>query len=285
MKKILLDFLILFLIPCTYGSCTKALNAGDLEQKETLSIPLPAPDPFDNNVVAHRGVWKETGFPDNSMAALKAAISLGCFASECDIHLTRDNRVVVFHDDSFRGMILKDTDYEELCAAGTLPDGEKIPLLEEFLDVIIQAGSTKLWIDVKSVSDLSGGTENSVKAGQVAARIVHDKKAWNFVEFIAGREEVFIKCLSEAKGKWRCGYMNTRATPAWFLSNGYTWANFTVDVLYLNQELIKSFAEHGVRVSTYNADTEEQMKWFCEQKIYAVCTNYPAKMLKLVRGK
>ncbi len=285
MKKTFLGFLIVFLIPYTNGSCTKKMNPGDLEQKETISTSLPVPDPADNNVVAHRGGWKETGFPDNSMAALKAAISLGCFASECDIHLTRDNRVVVFHDDTFRGMILKDTGYEELCAAGTLSNGEKIPLLEEFLDVILQAGSTKLWIDVKSVPEIYGGTEYSVKAGEEAARIVHEKRAGDFVEFIAGREEVFVKCVTAAKGKWRCGYMNTRATPAWFLANGHAWANFTVDVLYHHQELIKSFADHGVRVSTYNADTEEQMKWFRAQKVYAVCTNYPAKMLKLVRGK
>ncbi len=276
-------FLYTFLISYLNGSCTEFHYPGDRDQKET--IPFPAPNLPDNNVVAHRGVWKETGFPDNSLAALRAAISLGCFASECDIHITSDNRVVVFHDDTFRGMILKDTDYEELCAAGTLANGEKIPLLEEFLDVIMEAGSTKLWIDVKSVADLSGGTEISVKACQEASRIVHEKKAWNFVEFIAGREEVFVKCISAAKGKWGCGYMNTRATPAWFLANGYTWANFTVDVLYHHQELIKSFVDHGVRVSTYNADTEEQMKWFLEQKIYAVCTNYPVKMLKIFRGK
>jgi glycerophosphoryl diester phosphodiesterase len=280
-----LDFLIAFLIPCTNGSFAKALNPGDIEQKETISSRTPAPNPSDNNVVAHRGVWKETGFPDNSLAALNAAISLGCFASECDIHLTRDNRVVVFHDDTFGGMTLKDTGYEELCAAGSLPNGEKIPLLEDFIDVIMQAGSTKLWIDVKSVPEIYGGLEYSIKAGQEAARIVHEKNAGDFIEFIAGREEVFIKCISAAKGKWKCGYMNTRATPAWFRANGFTWANFNVDVLYHNQELIKSFVNHGVRVSTYNADTEEQMKWFRAQKIYAVCTNYPVKMLKMVRGK
>ena len=73
------------------------------------------------------------------------------FASECDIHLTKDGKVVVYHDDYYLGnTCFKDATYAELCAKGTLANGEKLPLLEEFIDVVLEGGCTQLWIDVKA---------------------------------------------------------------------------------------------------------------------------------------
>lgn len=46
--------------------------------------------------VAHRGLWGD-GAPENSIAATEAAIEQG-FAIECDVRLSRDGTVVVFHD-------------------------------------------------------------------------------------------------------------------------------------------------------------------------------------------
>ena len=93
----------------------------------------PEPEPVDNKVVAHRGCYAETGFPQNSVAGLKKAVEMKLFASECDIHLTKDGKVVVYHDDYYLGnTCFKDATYAELCAKGTLANGEKLPLLEEF---------------------------------------------------------------------------------------------------------------------------------------------------------
>lgn len=35
--------------------------------------------------------------PDNSMAALEYAMSLGCYGMECDIYWTKDNDIIVAH--------------------------------------------------------------------------------------------------------------------------------------------------------------------------------------------
>lgn len=61
---------------------------------------IKTPAEVGNRVVAHRGGSTEAGtrqFPDNSVAALNYAIGLGCYASECDIYLTKDDDVVVAH--------------------------------------------------------------------------------------------------------------------------------------------------------------------------------------------
>ena len=46
--------------------------------------------------IAHRGLWGR-GVPENSLAAAAAAIG-GGFAIECDVRLSRDGTVIVFHD-------------------------------------------------------------------------------------------------------------------------------------------------------------------------------------------
>ena len=43
------------------------------------------PEFHDNPVISHRGAWKETGHPQNSLASFKAAAELGCHGSECDV--------------------------------------------------------------------------------------------------------------------------------------------------------------------------------------------------------
>jgi glycerophosphoryl diester phosphodiesterase len=57
-----------------------------------------------NQVVAHRGAWKNTALPQNSIASLQAAIKLGCAGSEFDIQLTADTVLVINHDPTYQGM-------------------------------------------------------------------------------------------------------------------------------------------------------------------------------------
>src|SRR5690348_7456037 len=57
------------------------------------------PDPLDPGPAGftHRGLHHGPGFPENSLAAFAAALELGA-GIECDLRLTADNQIVVFHD-------------------------------------------------------------------------------------------------------------------------------------------------------------------------------------------
>lgn len=57
-----------------------------------------APDWLTARPIAHRGLHGARGAAENSLAAARAAIA-GGFAIECDVQLTRDEEVFVFHDD------------------------------------------------------------------------------------------------------------------------------------------------------------------------------------------
>ena len=59
---------------------------------------------FSGTMFAHRGYHcKERGIPENSMKAFRAAIARG-YGIELDLHLTKDGRLAVFHDDTLERM-------------------------------------------------------------------------------------------------------------------------------------------------------------------------------------
>lgn len=94
--------------------------------------------PFFGANIAHRGLHRaDRSVPENSLAAFRDAAENG-YAIELDVHLTADDRVVVFHDDSLRRVCGVEQDVEaltwrelrDLRLDGT---GEHIPMLSDVL--------------------------------------------------------------------------------------------------------------------------------------------------------
>ena len=56
-------------------------------------------------VIAHRGFWKTQGSAQNSITSLLKADSIGCYGSEFDVWLTKDNGLVVSHEGINRVMV------------------------------------------------------------------------------------------------------------------------------------------------------------------------------------
>lgn len=82
----------------------------------------------------------EGNFPENSYAAIKRAADLG-YGIEFDVHLTKDNIPVVFHDDTLNRICgvkgyLKDYTYEELQQFRLLGTDERIPAFADILKMV-----------------------------------------------------------------------------------------------------------------------------------------------------
>ena len=84
-------------------------------------------------IVAHRGYWDCAGSAQNSITSLKLADKIGCYGSEFDIHLTKDNVIVIHHDQNVGKIDIQTSNFKALKKA-KLKNGEKIPTLEEYLD-------------------------------------------------------------------------------------------------------------------------------------------------------
>src|SRR5258705_11718361 len=121
-----------------------------------MRSPPSGPDPLDPGPAgfAHRGLHSGTAFPENRLIAFAAGLELGA-GIECDLRLTRDNRIVVFHDaDAWRlcasPMRIGDSTLEQLAR---LRVGEHpIPTLEGVLQMV--AGRVPTLFEIKVDNDV-----------------------------------------------------------------------------------------------------------------------------------
>ena len=96
-------------------------------------------------VLAHRGYSGKA--PENTMAAFKLALEADADGLELDVHITKDGRVVVIHDDTLerttdgRGRVEEQT-YAELAQLdagswfGEEFKGERLPTLDEVCELL-----------------------------------------------------------------------------------------------------------------------------------------------------
>lgn len=120
-------------------------------------------------VLAHRG-FSRTGL-ENSMAAFRAAVELGCTHVETDIHVTADDVVVAFHDDTLDRVTdatgpIADLPWDHVRRA-RIGGEEPIPTLEQ---VLVELPETHVNIDVKAP-----------RAAVPTAAVVNRLEAWDRV--------------------------------------------------------------------------------------------------------
>ena len=93
------------------------------------------------NLIAHRGLHDiSKGIPENSIPAFKAAIEKN-YIIEFDIHILKDNSIVVFHDDNLKRMVgvdkpIKDLTYDEIKQYKLSNTNSHIPLLQDVLNLV-----------------------------------------------------------------------------------------------------------------------------------------------------
>jgi len=102
--------------------------------------------------IAHRGLHTPDGsVPENSLEAFRLAVEAG-YGIELDVHLTVDDRVVVFHDDTLERMCgcsfaIDELTYDELKKLRLGDTDAQIPLLSEVLGMV--SGRVPIVLEIK----------------------------------------------------------------------------------------------------------------------------------------
>ena len=114
------------------------------------------PDPLNPGPAgfAHRGLHCGSGFPENSFVAFAAALEIGA-GIECDLRLTADDQVLVFHDaDALRlcgsPMRIGQSTWEQI--SRLRPGDGPVPTLASLLKLV--AGRVPLLLELKVDSDI-----------------------------------------------------------------------------------------------------------------------------------
>jgi glycerophosphoryl diester phosphodiesterase len=114
-------------------------------------------------IFAHRGYSSK--FPENSLMAFRKAFEVGADGIELDVRLTKDGKLIVFHDADMKRIFGldrrgRDMDYSDIEKLRFF--GEKVSTLEEVLNIIPQ--DKWLIVEVKEFD-----------AGEAAAQLVIEK--------------------------------------------------------------------------------------------------------------
>ena len=135
-------------------------------------------------IIGHRGY--RARYPENTMAGFEAAMDAGADMIELDVHLTRDNQLVVIHDEKVdrttngKGRV-SDFTLKELkqLDAGKWFDaafsGEQIPILSDVLDLI--RGKLCINIEIKAVPE---NKNVPYETGNRLLEVIKEKKAREF---------------------------------------------------------------------------------------------------------
>jgi len=147
------------------------------------------------HAVAHRGFHNPRGRSDlrpleNSLAAFEAAWSNGVHLCECDVALTKDEKIVLAHDDDFTRLALDPASnlanvkvcnltFKELIAL-TLKNGVRAPLLLDVLRSAREIGpDAKLIIEIKPGHD-QAGTALARLFGRYPSLVAHVEVVMSF---------------------------------------------------------------------------------------------------------
>lgn len=93
------------------------------------------------SLIAHRGYYNnKKGIPENSVLAFKKAIDNN-YLIELDVRLTKDQKLVVFHDDNLKRVCgvnkrVKDLTYRELLRYNLFDTTLKVPLFSDVIKLV-----------------------------------------------------------------------------------------------------------------------------------------------------
>ncbi len=138
---------------------------------------------MNTKIIAHRGESYDA--PENTLASVNLAWERGAEAVEIDVHLSKDNRVVVIHDPHTKRVaginkkVSRQTleELKELDVGSWKNEkwkGEKIPTLQEVLETI--PTNKKLIIEIKSSREILPHLKNDIE---------NSKLETNQIEFIS----------------------------------------------------------------------------------------------------
>ncbi len=226
--------------------------------------------------VAHRGASFLA--PENTRASINLAWKLGASAAECDVLLTKDGQIVVFHDKNTSRLLgeshkISETDFDVFkdleisLNKNNLPEykGETVPLLKDILSDL--PDSVTLVIEIKCgeeiIAPMKSVLDNYWKSGEIAFI------AFGF-ETIMKTKEAFpeIPCYFLAH---RRGDVNKRMVS---LLNG------PLDGLDLNhsiisKKLVDRFNKKNKNIWCYTVDSPKEALKMISYGVVGITTNRP----------
>ena len=237
-------------------------------------------------IVAHRGFWnsEQGGMSENSIASLKAAQDAGLWGSECDVHITADDVVIVNHNNDIEGKKIathKFADFEN----DLLPNGERRPTLDEYLDQAAKCKTTKLIIELKKQP--SEDREDLLVAKTIAALKVHnlyDPDRVLFISFSKYMCDVVARLCPEFINQFLSMDFVGNQTPEIYGNQGINGVDYHYKMFDMHPNWVKNAHERGMSVNAWTVNKEKDIQRMIELGVDAITTNEPLLVREMLKG-
>lgn len=263
----------------TTGTYRMVLVRG--EKKQDLgqtSFNVVTTMPRGCKVIAHRGYWDIAGAAQNSRRSLQNALDLNIYGSETDVWITSDGCMMVNHDATFNGVRIE-TATAAKAQSLTLSNGEKMPTLEEFLEMMQASDSpTKLIIEIKTHSYAS----RNLAAADSTVNMVRRMGLQDRVEYIAFSLDI-CKRLVQNDPDACVAYLNGDISPSQLHEYGITGLDYTAANYRNNPSWVTSAHSLGMTTNVWTINSDSEIIEMNNMDIDFVTTNNPEGAARILR--
>ncbi|MCQ2174568.1 MAG: glycerophosphodiester phosphodiesterase [Bacteroidales bacterium] len=234
-------------------------------------------------VVAHRGFWNcpEGGGSQNSIASLKAAQDFGFWGSECDIHITSDDVIILNHDDDINGKLIWDHRYSDF-DNDLLPNGEKHPTFEQYLRQVAGCRTTVAVIEFKIQKNHE--REDKMVNGAVALLRKYGLYDPDRVIFISFSRHICQKIAREHP-RFVNQYLSGKVSPAVLAQEKINGIDYEHPDFRLWPEFVAAAHQRGMSVNVWTVNDEQTATDMIQLGVDAITTNEPLMLRRLLGNR
>ena len=232
----------------------------------------------DNVVVAHRGAWKSNNLPQNSIASLKQAITLGCTGSEFDVRMTSDDVLIVTHDAKYQGLEVEESTYAEL-SKFKLSNGETLPTLKEYINAAMQDNTaTGLVCELKP----SKVEERNIIIAEKVLKLVKELKAESYIKAYISFSYAILKRIIEIDPTAKTHYLDGSKSPEELKKDKISGLDYAVSKLKNRPDWIASAKQHNLILNAWTANKIEDIDWLLANEFDYITTDEPELVFKKI---
>jgi glycerophosphoryl diester phosphodiesterase len=230
--------------------------------------------------IAHRGASGR--FPENTLAAFRAAIEAGADMCELDVQLTRDGAVMVLHDKTLdrttdgRGPLSALTleqvrSLNVMNGRGRSPTGEHVPTLDEVFGLV--RGRCALNIELKA-----DGVEAAV------CRVIRDNDELES-SIVSSFDWGALERVRKIEPQMRIGVLADRG-PNKMLAAASELKAVAVNPRFslVDASLCAEAHRRGLYVYVWTVDDVQTMWAMLDRGVDGIMTNYPERLRVLIEG-
>lgn len=238
-----------------------------------------------SKIFAHRGFSGK--YPENTMLAFQKAVEIGVDGIELDVHLTKDNELVIIHDEDIK----RTCDGEGLVKDMTLEELRKFDASATFKGVYGFCGIPTLREYFELVKDTDIITNIELKTGVYEYPTIERRTIDLVKEFGLEDRIIFssfnhftVKRCEEIAPEIKRGFL----TGDWIYDFGKYTKERNVQCCHpwhvsLSQAVVDEMHEAGCEINTWTVNEYEDIERLAVMGVDSLIGNFPDRMIERLR--